>query len=411
MKNRHLIMFAMVLNIVGATLFTHVTLTQFTDPIVNGGFETGTTLGWTIDGGYFEIRNDPAGAHTGNYYLWGIALFAQQNLPPVNLPNCHLSFWYLGDYGSVQIICSVGYSDGHIDQIDLIGGPIWQEATLQIDPTKDVAWIALVDLSASVSAIDDVAIIYEGVPPIASFTESAHTAPVGTEITFNASSSYDPDGTIALYEWDFESDETYDATGVTKAHTYMTDGTYTVTLRVTDNDGLTGTATDTKTITQPATIESCDQSGNPKDIFDPGEIVYAKGIGYDPNEMVEIHVVPNGGPYDFGLYTVPAWATLSGELGPISLESLPMGQYDIWVDTEPFTGILDVDEPVDTFGLDYGFSVVLPTTIESCDQSGNPKDIFDPGEIVYAKGIGYDPNYMVSITVVPNGGPYEWPGL
>lgn len=85
-------------------------------------------------------------------------------------------------------------------------------------------------------------------PPVASFTESAHVAPADTIINFDASSTYDPDGEIIQYEWDFDSDGTYDATGVITSHAYPIPGNYTVTLRVTDNDGYTDTATDTKII-------------------------------------------------------------------------------------------------------------------------------------------------------------------
>ncbi|MCK4444304.1 MAG: PKD domain-containing protein, partial [Thermoplasmata archaeon] len=86
----------------------------------------------------------------------------------------------------------------------------------------------------------------------ASFTEDAHTAPVGTTINFDPISSSDPDGTIVLYEWDFDGDGVYDlstATPSTVSYTYTIPGTYIVTLRVTDNDGLTDIATATKTIT------------------------------------------------------------------------------------------------------------------------------------------------------------------
>lgn len=86
------------------------------------------------------------------------------------------------------------------------------------------------------------------VPPVASFTEDLHVAPVGTPINFDASASNDPDGTIVSYEWDFGDGTT--ATGPTATHTYAAPGTYTVTLTVTDDDGLTDTATAIKTIDQ-----------------------------------------------------------------------------------------------------------------------------------------------------------------
>jgi len=73
-------------------------------------------------------------------------------------------------------------------------------------------------------------------PPVASFTYSPESPNVGEEITFDASSSYDPDGTIVKYEWDFGDGNS--AEGVVVTHAYSEAGEYTVTLRVMDNDGL-----------------------------------------------------------------------------------------------------------------------------------------------------------------------------
>ena len=112
-----------------------------------------------------------------------------------------------------------------------------------------------------------------------------------------------------------------------------------------------------------ATIESCDHSGNPKDIFDPGEEVYAKGIDYDPGESVTIYVVPNGGPYTASSSFTVASADAWGNIGPTPIGSYVVGKYDIWVDrdgdgTRHDGNIILKNEPVDTFGLDYGFFVV-----------------------------------------------------
>jgi PKD repeat protein len=82
--------------------------------------------------------------------------------------------------------------------------------------------------------------------PVASFTENATTALTDEVIHFNASESNDPDGTIESYFWDF-GDGT-NASDATVDHSYADDGTYTVTLTVTDDDGLTGSDTATKII-------------------------------------------------------------------------------------------------------------------------------------------------------------------
>jgi len=83
-------------------------------------------------------------------------------------------------------------------------------------------------------------------PPVAIFTESAEIVYTNEVITFNATDSYDPDGSIVSYFWDF-GDGT-DATGAMVTHSYADDGEYMVTLTVTDDDGATDAATSTKTV-------------------------------------------------------------------------------------------------------------------------------------------------------------------
>jgi PKD repeat protein len=84
--------------------------------------------------------------------------------------------------------------------------------------------------------------------PMASFTKSAETIKVDEIISFDASESFDPDGSIASYSWDFGDGNT--ATGLTAENTYMEQGTYIVTLIVTDNTG------DSSMITANITVEA-----------------------------------------------------------------------------------------------------------------------------------------------------------
>jgi YD repeat-containing protein len=80
------------------------------------------------------------------------------------------------------------------------------------------------------------------------------TAKVGEKLTFDASGSKDPDGTIAKYEWDLDGNGSYETdTGTTPSvsTTYTGDGKVAVGLRVTDNAGNTGTATRTVTVEEP----------------------------------------------------------------------------------------------------------------------------------------------------------------
>lgn len=82
-------------------------------------------------------------------------------------------------------------------------------------------------------------------PPVAN-AGGPYTADEGTEITFDGSGSSDPDGDLLQYRWDFNNDGTYDASGVTAAHTWYDNFTGTVTLEV--NDGKT-TTTSTANVT------------------------------------------------------------------------------------------------------------------------------------------------------------------
>ena len=67
------------------------------------------------------------------------------------------------------------------------------------------------------------------------------TAFVNGIITFNGSGSYDIDGNINSYDWDFGDGAT--GTGVTTTHAYSSSGNYIATLTVTDNAGATGSDT------------------------------------------------------------------------------------------------------------------------------------------------------------------------
>ena len=78
-------------------------------------------------------------------------------------------------------------------------------------------------------------------PPVPNFTFSPSHPNVGQSVTFDASTSFDPDGTIIEYRWDFpDMEERWAVTGHKVYHTFQYSLTYKVCLRVMDNEGLTG---------------------------------------------------------------------------------------------------------------------------------------------------------------------------
>jgi len=83
-------------------------------------------------------------------------------------------------------------------------------------------------------------------PPVANFTFSPTTGVSPLKVTFDASSSYDPDGTVSSYSWDFGDGKS--DSGLIVSHIFETWGTFTITLTVRDNRGASATKTATITV-------------------------------------------------------------------------------------------------------------------------------------------------------------------
>ncbi|MGD9130749.1 MAG: PKD domain-containing protein [Candidatus Bathyarchaeota archaeon] len=127
-------------------------------------------------------------------------------------------------------------------------------------------------------------------PPVANFTESAHTVDTGESIDFDASGSDDIDGTIVSYSWDFGDGNT--ATGVTTTHSYATSGTYTVTLTVTDNDGATDSISVTKTVRNRGPVASFTETA---EVVDTEETIF-----FDASDSSDPDGTIAGYSWDFG---------------------------------------------------------------------------------------------------------------
>lgn len=74
--------------------------------------------------------------------------------------------------------------------------------------------------------------------PTAKFTYSPVAILPDREVTFNASESTVPNGTIVSYLWDFRDNTTLTTNDTIVTHTYSARGVYDVNLTVTDSDGL-----------------------------------------------------------------------------------------------------------------------------------------------------------------------------
>ena len=85
--------------------------------------------------------------------------------------------------------------------------------------------------------------------PVASFTRTPSSGDAPLNVSFDASGSYDSDGSITSYAWDFGDGGS--SLGVTAAHTYNSAGTYIARLTVSDNHGATGTITHSVIVQTP----------------------------------------------------------------------------------------------------------------------------------------------------------------
>ncbi len=86
-------------------------------------------------------------------------------------------------------------------------------------------------------------IVIEGMknqPPVANVVITPAAPRARQQITFDASGSRDPDGTIVRYKWDYNGDGVVDVEGTEPVakYAYLTGGSYTVRLTLVDNTGL-----------------------------------------------------------------------------------------------------------------------------------------------------------------------------
>jgi len=113
--------------------------------------------------------------------------------------------------------------------------------------------------------------------PIAS-ANGTYSGTVGTAVSFSSTGTSDSDGTIAGYLWDFGDGNT--STSANPSHSYQTDGTFTVSLTVTDNEGATGVDQTSATV---------DPVANPSGIKFTQDVITGVGSGWQTVSLSETY--------------------------------------------------------------------------------------------------------------------------
>ncbi|MCS7240092.1 MAG: PKD domain-containing protein [Candidatus Bipolaricaulota bacterium] len=202
-------------------------------------FILGKAEAGTAGNARFTIKNIPIGADfTLKDDAFYFPLFAELSDTYTPTNGDYVVYWVWGD----------ARTDGGVF------GPLGEEFALTIVPEalSGVQRIAFKygDINkptrVELNTLDP--IVVKGMrnqPPVAKLVVTPTAPRARQEVLFDASASYDPDGSIVKYQWDFDGDGKVDLTSTEAKvrYTYLTGGNFTVGLTVVDNTGITTSIT------------------------------------------------------------------------------------------------------------------------------------------------------------------------
>ncbi|PVX23066.1 MAG: hypothetical protein CW691_11660, partial [Candidatus Bathyarchaeum sp.] len=167
--------------------------------------------------------------------------------------------------------------------------------------------------------------------PVADFTYDLQTLFVGEEVSFDASGSFDIDGAINSYSWDFGDGTSFTTTSSVTSHIYGSSNTYNVTLNVEDNAGLTSVSSETILVKTPTYLSVSTNSSSTLDGFQVG----VNGYLLD-NNGIGVNMAPIILSYTFqGIDDwVPITSNKTNTLGTYSITWFPpaTGYYQLKVE-------------------------------------------------------------------------------
>jgi glucose/arabinose dehydrogenase len=163
--------------------------------------------------------------------------------------------------------------------VDATGGAAGHPVDLKIGPGGDLFYVDMDD-----GTVHRITYAAANQPPTAAVTANPTNGPVPLTVSFDGSSSSDPEGKPLSYSWDLNGDGTFgDATGPTTSFTYTTAGVYHPSLRVTDDQGASDTASVTVTAGNTAPIAVIDSPASSL-TWQVGDTIDFSGHATDPQD-------------------------------------------------------------------------------------------------------------------------------
>ncbi len=210
--------------------------------------------------------------------------------------------------------------------------------------------------STGETASASITITVQNNPPVA----TADIQPSNGQVPLTAQligSGSDTDGNIALYEWDFDGDGTFDWSSTTTgntSYTYTSVGTFNAIFRVTDDSGLTDTAHAATTVvrTGPPGSPTATASAWPTNGNAPLNVnLYGSGIDPDNDIVLYEWDFENDGVYD--------WS--SSTTGNTSHTYNKAGTHTASLRVTDSTGLTGIDQILITVNIQTSLSVQKDT--------------------------------------------------
>jgi glucose/arabinose dehydrogenase len=210
-------------------------------PFCTSIYSKATSIG-VVTGPYYSYQHGappgPPCTDCSGASITGVAFYNG-----ASYPAAYRGSLFFCDYARRQIWAMPKGANGDPDpsRIVTINDNAPDPVTLQTGPSGDIFYVN----HGGDLGVGDVRRIFASAnrTPIAAASADVTSGRSPLTVHFNASGSSDPDGRIVSYSWDLDGDgKLGDSLDVAPSHTYTKSGVYRVQLRVTDNAGLTGTA-------------------------------------------------------------------------------------------------------------------------------------------------------------------------